>query len=44
MRLTINKSVANGTITVPPSKSYAHRLLIGAALCDNDVVVENMSA
>ena len=38
----INKSIASGQVQAPPSKSYAHRLLIGAALCDNDVVVENI--
>ena len=38
----INKSNANGQVQAPPSKSYAHRLLIGAALCQNDVTVENI--
>jgi hypothetical protein len=38
----INKSIANGQVQAPPSKSYAHRLLIGAALCQNDVKVENI--
>jgi 3-phosphoshikimate 1-carboxyvinyltransferase len=38
----INKSIASGQVQAPPSKSYAHRLLIGAALCDNDVTVDNI--
>lgn len=42
MRLTINKSVANGTITVPPSKSYAHRLLIAAAFSNKESIVKNI--
>ncbi len=32
MVVTINKSTARGNIVAPPSKSYAHRLLICAAL------------
>ena len=32
MRLTFRKSSAVGTVQAPPSKSYAHRLLIAAAL------------
>lgn len=42
MKLTINKSKPYGTILVPPSKSYAHRLLIAAALTKKDVVVKNI--
>lgn len=42
MKLTINKSKSCGTIIVPPSKSYAHRLLIAAALTEKDVVVKNI--
>ena len=42
MKLTINKSKPCGTILVPPSKSYAHRLLIAAALTKKDVVVKNI--
>lgn len=42
MRLTINKSIANGTITVPPSKSYAHRLLIAAAFSNKESIVKNI--
>ncbi len=32
MKLTFRKSRAAGTVQAPPSKSYAHRLLIAAAL------------
>lgn len=42
MRLTINKSIATGTITVPPSKSYAHRLLIAAAFSNKESIVKNI--
>ena len=34
MRVTINKGVACGKVTAPPSKSMAHRLLISAAMAD----------
>ena len=42
MRLTINKSVATGKIVAPPSKSYAHRLLIAAAFTNEATVVKNI--
>ena len=32
MKITIEKSKLKGEIKAPPSKSYAHRLLIGASL------------
>lgn len=38
----IHKSNALGIVCAPPSKSYAHRLLIGAALAKNDVKVNNI--
>lgn len=34
----IEKATAKGVIKAPPSKSYAHRLLIGAALSENSIV------
>ncbi len=34
MQIEILPSVARGTVTAPPSKSMAHRLLICAGLCD----------
>ena len=42
MRVTINKSIAKGRIIAPPSKSYAHRYLIAAALTNKNVVIENI--
>lgn len=42
MRVEISKSKANGKITAQPSKSYSHRLLIGAALSNKECVVENV--
>ena len=43
MRVTIGKSVACGSVYAPPSKSYAHRLLICAALTGESVTVEGIS-
>lgn len=42
MRVTINKSIAKGILSAPPSKSYAHRLLIAAALSNGVTVVKNI--
>ena len=42
MKVTISKSNAFGQIIVPPSKSYAHRYLIAAALTNKNVVIENI--
>lgn len=42
MKVTINKSIANGSIIAQPSKSYAHRLLIAAALSKEESVVKNV--
>lgn len=36
MRVRIGKGVAHGTVDAPPSKSFGHRLLIGAALADGE--------
>ena len=38
----IEKSYANGIVMAPPSKSYAHRLLIASFLSDADSVVRNV--
>lgn len=38
----IKKSRANGSITLPPSKSYAHRYIIAAALSNNESVISNV--
>lgn len=40
--LEIKKSKAFGTIEVPPSKSYAHRLLIAAALSNKPCKLQNI--
>lgn len=42
MKVTITKSQASGTIVVPPSKSYAHRVLIAAMLTDEPCTISNM--
>ncbi|MCR5847829.1 MAG: 3-phosphoshikimate 1-carboxyvinyltransferase [Lachnospiraceae bacterium] len=42
MKIKINRSIAKGTITAPPSKSMAHRMIICAALCDGVSVIENV--
>ena len=43
MTVTIEKSNAKGNITIPPSKSYAHRMLIAAALTYEKIMVSNIS-
>lgn len=42
MTLEIIKSNASGIIKAPPSKSYAHRLLIAAALTNKECIIENI--
>ena len=42
MKISIDKSIANGIVTAPPSKSMAHRLIICAALCDGVSIIENV--
>ena len=42
MEIKINKSIAKGVITAPPSKSYGHRLLIAGALSKN-AEIHNLS-
>ena len=39
----IHKSKAEGEICARSSKSYMHRALIGAALCDGETVIENIA-
>lgn len=39
MNIRIEKSHARGSVTVPPSKSMAHRLLILAGLCEGESTV-----
>lgn len=43
MIVTIKQGLANGTITAPPSKSMAHRLLICASLCEGQSIVQGIS-
>ncbi|MCQ2454894.1 MAG: 3-phosphoshikimate 1-carboxyvinyltransferase [Clostridia bacterium] len=38
MLIEFKRSIANGKITAPPSKSYAHRALICAAFSDNSKI------
>lgn len=42
MKVTITPSRANGCIFAPPSKSMAHRMLMGAGLAEGTSVVENI--
>ena len=44
MNVIIQKSSAKGSITAPPSKSMAHRLLISAALSDGVSRVRGISS
>lgn len=39
----INKSIACGVLNAPPSKSYAHRLLIASMLSNDNCIVNNIS-
>lgn len=43
MKVTIGKSRAIGKLQAPPSKSMAHRLMIGAALCKGKSVIHGIS-
>lgn len=38
----IGKSIASGTVCAPPSKSYAHRLLLAAFLSRKQVTISNI--
>lgn len=42
MKKRINISTASGTVIAPPSKSYAHRILISAALSEQDCTINNV--
>ena len=44
MKIQITKSTANGTLTAPPSKSMAHRLLIAAAMAEGESTVHSVSS
>lgn len=43
MNLTITPAKLSGTVTPPPSKSQAHRLLIAAALAGEGSVIHNLA-
>lgn len=43
MPLIVNPSTLNGIINAPPSKSYAHRALIIAGLCNGSSLITNIS-
>lgn len=44
MNVEIRPTVLTGTVEAPPSKSYAHRLLLAAALSDRECKIENISS
>ena len=43
MRVNFQPSRCEGTVTVPPSKSMAHRTLICAALAKGESIIENLA-
>lgn len=43
MRALVNKSTAKGSVVAPPSKSMAHRMLIGAGLSSGTSVIKGIS-
>ena len=43
MNVIIRRSIANGEVKAPPSKSMAHRMLICAALADKTSRIENIA-
>ena len=43
MKVTITPGKLSGAIQVPPSKSQAHRLIIGAALADGTSHIHNLA-
>ncbi len=42
MKVNIMPSIASGEIIVPPSKSYAHRMLIASSLSNEESVIRNI--
>ena len=42
MKAVIRPSRAGGTVTIPPSKSMAHRAIICASLADGESVISNI--
>ncbi len=43
MRVEIEKGIARGCVRIPPSKSAAHRLLLGAALADGKSLLHGVA-
>lgn len=43
MNITIKKGTASGVVSIPSSKSVAHRLLINAALTDGETIIIGLS-
>ena len=43
MNVTITPAELSGTVTPPPSKSQAHRILIAAALADGESAISNVA-
>ena len=43
MNVTITPAKLSGTVTPPPSKSQAHRVLIAAALADGECAISNVA-
>ncbi len=41
MDIIVNKSAINGEVFAPPSKSYAHRLILASYLCGKEVKIYN---
>ncbi len=44
MNVDIKAGVAKGTVTAPPSKSMAHRLLLCAAMCEGKSIIRGISS
>ena len=44
MKIKIEKGIAKGTLTAPPSKSMAHRLLICAAMAEGESIIRSVSS
>ncbi|MBO7304112.1 MAG: 3-phosphoshikimate 1-carboxyvinyltransferase [Clostridia bacterium] len=43
MRVRIHKGIARGDVAAPPSKSMAHRLLMAAAMCEGESLIDGIS-
>ena len=43
-KITIYPQYLGGEVKIPPSKSMAHRYIIGAALSKQEVIIKNIEA